>query len=140
MEDLIDNVNRALRASGWSAQHASRQVGGSAEFIRNLRRGHVTSITKFRALCEVLGLEFYVGPVRDPAAVDERRLEMAIVMLERALLDSEFVLAPEGKASVVAAIYEFVGAENSAAATARLKRLIAAMAAGRRSPGDEQAS
>lgn len=139
MDDLIDEVNRALRARGWSAQHASRQVGGSAEFIRNLRRGHVTSIAKFRALCDVLGLEFYVGPVRHAGAVDERRLELAMVLLERALHDADFVLAPQGKASVVAAIYEFAGAENSAATTARVTRLIAAMAAGRRPPGNEQA-
>ncbi len=139
MDDLIEEVNRALRARGWSAQHASRQVGGSAEFVRNLRRGHVTSIVKFRALCEVLGLEFYVGPVRNAGAVDERRLERAIVVLERALRDSDFVLAPESKAGVIAAIYEFVGAENSAATTARVKRIIAAMAAGHRSPGNEQA-
>ena len=31
MEDLIEEVNRALRARGWSAQHASRQIGGSPE-------------------------------------------------------------------------------------------------------------
>ena len=44
MDDLIDEVNRALRARGWSAQHASRQLGGSPEFIRNLRRGCVASL------------------------------------------------------------------------------------------------
>ena len=137
MQDLIDEVNRALRARGWSAQHASRQVGGGAEFIRNLRRGHVTSIAKFRALCEVLELEFYVGPVRAQGAVDERRLERAIALLERVLLDTGFELAPEGKAGVVAAVYEFVGAEHSEAATARVRRLIAAMAAGRSNPGNE---
>ena len=139
MDDLIGEVNRALRVRGWSAQYASRQVGGSTEFIRNLRRGHVTSIAKFRALCEVLGLEFYVGPARNVGAVDERRLEAAMVMLERALAESDFVLAPESKASVVAAIYEFVGSENSAADTARIKRLIAAMASGRRNPGGGRA-
>ena len=139
MQDLIEEVNRALRARGWSAQHASRQVGGSAEFIRNLRRGHVTSIAKFRALCEVLGLEFYVGPVREHGAVDERRLERAIALLERVLSDTDFVLAPNDKASVVAAVYEFVGAEHSEAGAARVRRLIAAMAAGRVKPGNEAA-
>ena len=44
MDDLIDEVNRALRARGWSARHASRQIGGSPEFVRNLRRGHVGAI------------------------------------------------------------------------------------------------
>ena len=140
MQDLVDEVNRALRARGWSARHASRQVGGSAEFIRNLRRGHVTSIAKFRALCEVLGLEFYVGPLRREGAVDERRLERAIAMLERLLTETGTDLAPQSKASVVAAIYEFEGADHPAGTAARVKRLIAAMAAGQETPGTKPRS
>ena len=101
MEDLIAEVNRALRARGWSAQHASRQLGGSPEFIRNLRRGYFTSLEKFRNLCEILELEFYVGPKREPGAVDERRLEHSIAILERVLAESDFVLDPEDKASAV---------------------------------------
>ena len=134
MDDLIEEVNRALRARGWSAQHASRQIGGSPEFIRNLRRGYVSSLEKFRVLCEVLDLEFYVGPRREMGMVDERRLEQAIATLERVLLESDFVLDPEDKASVVAAVYTFIGEERSPATTARVKRLIAAMTAGRREP------
>ena len=135
MDDLIAEVNRALRARGWSAQHASRQLGGSPEFIRNLRRGYVTSLAKFRTLCEILELEFYVGPKREPGAVDERRLEQAIATLERVLLDSDFVLDPEDKASVVAAVYTFIGERPSPATTARVKRILAAMTGGRRGSG-----
>lgn len=144
MDDLIEEVNRALRARGWSARYASRQIGGSPEFIRNLRRGYVRSIAKFRALCEVLELEFYVGPHRETGAVDDRRLEVAIATTERVLADSHFVLDPEHKASVVAAVYGFIGEERSPTTTARVKRLIAAMTGGRRgtpqptpSPGTE---
>ena len=139
MDDLIDEINRALRARGWSAQYASRQIGGSPEFIRNLRRGNVGSIEKFRTLCEVLNLEFYVGPRRKTGLVDERRLEQAIATLERVLLESGFVLDPEDKASVVAAIYGFVGdeQERSPATITRVKRLIAAMTGGRRGPREE---
>ena len=136
MDDLIDEVNRALRARGWSAQHASRQLGGSPEFIRNLRRGYVTSLGKFRSLCEILELEFYVGPRREPEAIDERRLEQAIATLERVLLDSDYVLDPEDKASVVAAVYTFIGEQPSPATTARVKRILAAMTAGRRGAGE----
>ena len=137
MNDLIEEVNRALRARGWSAQHASRQIGGSPEFIRNLRRGYVGTLGKFRTLCEVLDLEFYVGPRREVGAVDERRLEAAIATLERVLLESDFVLEPEDKASVVAAVYGFIGEERSPATTARVKRLITAMTGGRRGPRQE---
>ena len=135
MEDLVEQVNRALRARGWSAQHASRQIGGSPEFIRNLRRGYVSSLGKFRALCEVLELEFYVGPRREVGAVDERRLEAAIATVEHALAESRFVLEPENKANVVAAVYSFIGEARSPATAARVKRLIGAMTAGRRGSG-----
>ena len=139
MDDLIEEVNRALHARGWSAQYASRQLGGSPEFIRNLRRGNVGSIEKFRTLCEVLDLEFYVGPRRKTGLVDERRLEQAIATLERVLLESDFVLDPEDKASVVAAVYGFIGEEQerSPATTARVMRLITAMTGGRRGPREE---
>ena len=139
MDDLIDEINRALLARGWSAQYASRQLGGSPEFIRNLRRGNVGSIEKFRTLCEVLDLEFYVGPRRKTGLVDERRLEQAIATLERVLVESDFVLDPEDKASVVAAVYGFIGEEQerSPATTARVMRLIAAMTGGRRGPRGE---
>lgn len=137
MKDLIAEVNRALRARGWSAQYASRQLGGSAEFIRNLRRGHVTSIEKFRNLCEILDLEFYVGPKRESGTIDERRLEQAIATLERVLLETEFVLDPEDKASALAALYALPLDVRSPAASARVKRILSAMTGGRRGPGEE---
>ena len=137
MEDLIEEVNRALRARGWSARHASRQIGGSPEFIRNLRRGYVSSLEKFRTLCEVLELEFYVGPRREVGAVDERRLEAAVATVEHALAETHFVLDPEDKASVVGAVYSFIGEARSPATTARVKRLIGAMTGGRRGPGQQ---
>ena len=135
MEDLIEEVNRALRARGWSAQHASRQIGGSPEFIRNLRRGYVSSLEKFRTLCEVLELEFYVGPRRVVGSVDERRLEEAIATFEQVLAESHVVLDPEDKASTVAAVYAFIGETRSPATITRVKRLIRAMTGGRSGPG-----
>ena len=139
MEDLIAEVNRALRARGWSAQYASRQLGGSPEFIRNLRRGYVTSIEKFRNLCELLGLEFYVGPKREPGAVDERRLEQTIATLERVLDETGYVLDPEDKARTVAALYALNLDERSPAATARVKTILSAMTGGRRGSEEETA-
>ncbi len=136
MDDLIAEVNRALRARGWSAQHASRQLGGSPEFIRNLRRGYFTSLAKFRNLCEILELEFYVGPKREPGAIDERRLEQAIATLERVLVESDFVLDPEDKASAVAALYAFNLDDPSPATTTRVKRILSAMTGGRRGSGE----
>ena len=83
--------------------------------MRNLRRGHVGAIEKFRTLCEVLDLEFHVGLCREAGIVDERRPEHAIATLERVLLESDFVLGGEDKASVAAAVYGFIGEERSPA-------------------------
>ena len=137
MDDLIAEVNRALRARGWSAQYASRQLGGSPEFIRNLRRGYVTSVEKFRNLCEILDLEFYVGPKREPGAVDERRLAQAVLTLERVLLETGYVLDPEDKASAGAALYALNLDRRSPAAAARVKTILSAMTGGRRGSGEE---
>ena len=64
--------------------------------------------------------------------VDERRLEQAIATVEHVLRDSDFVLEPEDKASVVSVVYGFIGDERSPTTTARVKRIIAAMSGGRR--------
>ena len=137
MDDFIAEVNRALRERGWSAQYASRQLGGSPEFIRNLRRGYVTSIEKFRNLCEILGLEFYVGPKREAGSVDERRLEQTIATLERVLRETGYVLDPEDKASALAALYALNLDQRLPAATARVKTILSAMTGGRKGSGEE---
>ena len=137
MDDFIAEVNRALRERGWSAQYASRQLGGSPEFIRNLRRGYVTSIEKFRNLCVILDLEFYVGPKREAGAVDERRLEQTITTLERVLLETSYVLDPEDKASALAALYALNLDQRSPAAAAQVKAILSAMTGGRKGSGEE---
>ena len=64
MEDLLELVNSALRERRWSARQASIEAVGNDQLIRNMRRGQVPSVEKFRSLCRVLGLEFYVGVTR----------------------------------------------------------------------------
>ena len=63
-EDLLEIINRALDAQGLSARRASILATGTPELIRNMRRGRIPSVERFRALCDVLNLEFYVGPIR----------------------------------------------------------------------------
>ena len=62
MDDLLREIERAARARGWSARRASMEAVGTPELIRDMRRGRVPSVERIRALCEVLNLEFYVGP------------------------------------------------------------------------------
>ena len=138
MDDLVEEVNRALRVSGWSARRASLEAVGSPELIRDLRRGYVTSVDKFRTLCTVLGLEFYVGPPRQVGAVDEQRLEAAVEATELALEEGDVPvdLDPRDKARVVASVYGLLGDVDTPAdgppVLTRVKRVIQAMTGARR--------
>ena len=131
MEDLITTINTALRARGWSARQASLKAVGNSEFIRTLRRGSAPPVDRFRALCETLGLGFYVGPPRDFASVDERRLEVAIETAGRALESTDLELDPSEFARAVVAIYELLGEEETSANAVRVNRLIAALMSGK---------
>ena len=65
MEDILREIDAALRRHGISARAASIRAHGSPELIRDMRRGHVPSVERLRSLCEALDLEFYVGPSRE---------------------------------------------------------------------------
>ena len=132
MQDLLAQVESALRKRGWSARHASLMAGDSPELVRGMRRGREPSVTRFRALCEVLGLEFYVGPPRDSLPLDERRLELAVETAERGLAASGQTLGHADKARFFVAVYELIGEHRGPANAVRLSRLIR-MIAGRRS-------
>ena len=123
MEDLVAAINAALRARGWSAREASMRAVGSPELVRDMRRGYVTSVEKFRSLCEVLDLEFYAGPRREEAPVDERRLELAVEAAERGLGTSDQGLSYAAKARLLVEVYQLIGKEGPASA-ARLRKLI----------------
>ena len=58
---------------------------GSPELIRDMRRGYITSVERFRTLCEVLDLEFYAGRRREEVPVDEDRLAVALETAEKGL-------------------------------------------------------
>lgn len=131
MEDLVATINAALRARGWSARQASLKAVGNSEFIRTLRRGSAPPVDRFRALCETLGLDFYVGPPRDFASIDERRLEIAIETAVRPLESADLKLDPSELARAVVAIYELLGEEGTSANAVRVNRLIAALTSGR---------
>ena len=66
-----------MRPSRCRAHQASLEAG-SPELIRNIRRGRMPSVARLRVLCEVLELEFYIGPRREAGAIDERRLREAV--------------------------------------------------------------
>ena len=63
-EALLKIIDQALNKQGISARQASILATGGPELIRGMRRGSIPSVERIRALCEVLKLEFYIGPMR----------------------------------------------------------------------------
>ena len=128
MRELLMEFERALRARNLSASQASMQAVGSKELIREMRRGRVPSVERVRALCEVLDLEFYIGPRRRPSSVDPHRLEYALEAAERGLGSSGRTMDYPSKARFVSAIYDLIGEDSTAAKNAeRVLHLIEAM-------------
>ena len=121
----MTTINRALRARGYSAHQASLEAG-SPDLIRNIRRGRMPSVERLRALCEILDLDFYIGPRREAGAIDERRLHEAVASTERTLGAHGIALEPEAKADAIAAVYDLLDRERAPATAARVAQLIEA--------------
>ena len=128
MRELLSEIERAVRARGWSARQASMEAVGTPELIRDMRRGRVPSVERFRALCEALDLEFYVGPKRDRAPVDALRLEQALETADKVLASTGREMGRADKARAVSAIYDLIGEEHGAASAARVVHLIEVVA------------
>ena len=67
-EVLLKIIDQALNEQGISARQASILATGGPELIRGIRRGSIPSVERIRALCEVLELEFYIGPARSESS------------------------------------------------------------------------
>ena len=87
MRDLLDLIDQALEERRWSARQASIEAVGSAHLISRMRRGQEPSVSRMRALCEVLGLEFYIGRPRTVGGVDldVGRLALALEAVTRGI-------------------------------------------------------
>ena len=140
MRELLTTIEQAVRDRGWSARQASMEAVGSPELISNMRRGRVPSVDRFRALCRVLGLEFYVGRPREAVEVDEQRLELALEAAERGLsMSSGREMDFPDKARLIAAVYQLIGKERGPADAARVRRVIGMVAGtGRGGEGAER--
>ena len=104
-----------------------RSRRGSPDLIRNVRRGRMPSLERLKALCEVLELDFYVGPRRRAGAVDVGRLREAIASTERTLGAHGLVLELEARADAIAAVYDLLDRERAPATAQRVQELIEAL-------------
>ena len=108
MRDLLSEIERAVKARGWSARQASMHAVGTPELIHDMRRGRVPSVEGFRTLCQALELEFYVGPPREGGYVDAARLSRALETTERALASTGRRMGHADKARAVSAVYDLM--------------------------------
>lgn len=97
VDDILREIDLALARLGMSARAASIRAGSSPETIRDMRRGHIPSVSRLRALCDALGLEFYVGRPRRPQAGDGPGLTaVPLAALERTAQDLARLAADAG--------------------------------------------
>ena len=128
MRELLQTIEEALKARGWSARQASMAAVGSPQLISNMRRGRVPSVDRVQALCDTLGIECYIGPPREGLEVDEQRLALALEATERGLSMSRRTMDAKEKAELAAAVYVLIGNERGPANAARVGRLISMVA------------
>ena len=134
MREMLNEIERAIRVSGLTPSQVSLRAVGSKELIFEMRRGRVPSVERFKALCDVLDLEFYVGPRRRVPPVDAVRLERAIEAADHGLGLAARSMDSASKARFVAAIYDLLGEDDAAARNAeRILQLIEAVSGSRTS-------
>lgn len=89
--ELLETIRAQLKAKGLTAAEASERAVGNQYLIANMSRDRygMPSTDNLVALCDVLGLEFYIGPPRDTGSVEQVVIdgaEYAHIPLHDALL------------------------------------------------------
>ena len=82
---------------------------------------------RLKVLCEVLDLDFYVGPRRQAGAIDVGRLREAIASTERTLGAHGIALQLEARADAIAAVYDLLDRDRAPATAERVRELIEAL-------------
>ena len=127
MRELLDLIDEVLAERRWSARQASIEAVGTPNLIMNMRRGRVPSIHRLRALCDVLGLEFYIGRPRTVrgAEFDVERLALALDAVAAGFPDADRRLSVHDRAQLLVAVYALLAGREASASAARVRELIA---------------
>ena len=127
MRELLDLIDEVLAERRWSARQASIEAVGTPNVIMNMRRGRVPSINRLRALCDVLGLEFYIGRPRTVggAEFDVDRLALALEAVAAGFPDADRRLSVHDRAQLLVAVYALLDGSDTSASAARVRELIA---------------
>lgn len=127
LADLVGLIDEALERRGWSARRASIEATGAAHLVARIRRGQDPSVSRLLALCDVLGLEVYVGPPRQVRGVelDVSRLALALEAVRAGFPYPDARLTPDDRAQLLAAIYGVIDERDAPASATRVRELIA---------------
>ena len=127
MRELLELIDEVLAERRWSARQASIEAIGTPNLIMNMRRGRVPSIHRLRALCDVLGLEFYVGRPRTVrgAEFEVERLALALEAVASGFPDADRRLSVHDQAQLLVAVYSLLGETDPSAGVAQVRELIA---------------
>ena len=126
VKDLIKLIDAALLERGWSARQASIEATGSAHLVARMRRGQEPGVRRLKALCEVLGLEFYIGPPRTVGRVDldVGRLALALEAVVAGFPDIERIPMRD-RAQLITAVYGNIDERDAEASAVRVRELVA---------------
>ena len=126
MRELLELIDEVLAERRWSARQASIEAVGTPNVIMNMRRGRVPSIHRLRALCAVLGLEFYIGRPRTVrgAAFDVERLALALDAVAAGFPDADRRLSVHDRAQLLVAVYALLGEGDASASAEQVRELI----------------
>ena len=126
MREWLELIDEVLTERGWSARQASIEATGAPHLISRMRRGQEPSASRLRALCEVLGLEFFVGRRRSvgDVALDVARLARALEAVAAAYPDLEESVPLHDRAQLIAAVYGVLDDRDVDASAARVRDLI----------------
>lgn len=97
MQPFAEVITDHLRRQNASPIREALNAGLNRDAIRSVLRGRVPSVERAAKICEALGLEFYVGPPREPPPGEaERAPPIPLAELERSTRDLVCLTANAG--------------------------------------------
>ena len=125
--ETLKLIDRVLAERGWSARRASIEATGRPDLVVAMRRGRVPSAARLAALCDVLGLEFYVGRPRTvgDGEFDVECVTLALEAVDRAFSDEARELSPHDRARLLVAVYTLLRGSEPSAGAEKVRELIA---------------
>ena len=70
ISELATIIDKAVNQSGQTGAEISRKALGNKYAVARIFRGHDPASTRLAKICAELGLEFYIGPPRDDAGLN----------------------------------------------------------------------